>query len=66
MIYAKYLGTGEGIPDIPARNLTKEEYDALSEENKAALLTSGLYELAGKTGKKAQVVSDAKSAPTEE
>lgn len=44
-IYLRYLGTGAAIINVPARDLTFEEF----EKAQAAghdLLTSGLYELA--------------------
>lgn len=42
LIYLKYVGAGS-IPDIPARDLTKEEAGLHGIQR---LLSSGLYELA--------------------
>lgn len=40
----KYVGKqGEYLPGIPARNLTDEEWDELSKEERKAAVASGLY-----------------------
>jgi len=40
MIYLRYVGNGASLPDVPARDLTKEEAEKFSEK---FLLLSGLY-----------------------
>jgi hypothetical protein len=47
----KYVGNGAALPDVPARDLSKEDVQALAPEVglqvlTARLLKSGLYELA--------------------
>lgn len=42
---ARYIGDGASIPGIPARDLSAEEIAALSDEQRTALVTSGLYTL---------------------
>lgn len=45
-ISAKYTGeNGEHYMGIPARDLTEDEFDALSDENKATLAESKFYTL---------------------
>lgn len=44
MIAYKYIGKGDSIPNVPARDLTDEDMAALDAEQKAAMLASGLYE----------------------
>lgn len=46
-----YIGNGAALPDVPARDLTEDEVQALAPEVgikvlTARLLKSGLYELA--------------------
>jgi hypothetical protein len=50
----KYIGTGF-LPDIPARDLSDDEFNALTKEQQAAVLSSGLYQAAqpGRTAQKA-------------
>lgn len=42
MIYLKYIGAGSYLPDVPARDLTKEEAEY---HGVGRLLDSHLYEL---------------------
>jgi hypothetical protein len=45
---ATYVGTGVGyLNGIPARDLTEEEWAALTPEQQAEVKASGLYELEG-------------------
>lgn len=41
----KYVGAGDYILGIPARNLTNEEWSQLTPEQRAAAEASGLYEI---------------------
>lgn len=68
MAFAKYIGNGSYIVGVPARDLEREEFEALTGEEQAAVLASGLYEFAasGRTGKKDKEASSAKSVPAEE
>jgi hypothetical protein len=40
----KYVGDGEFLSGIPARDLTEAEWESLSKEQQKAALNSGLYE----------------------
>ena len=40
-VYAKYLGEGNFVPGVPARDLSRDEWDALTDEQRAAC--RGLY-----------------------
>ena len=42
---AIYVGAGNYLDGIPARDLTDEEYDALTREQKRDVRRSGLYEM---------------------
>lgn len=43
---ARYMGkAGEFVHGVPARHLSDEEYDALSTEQRAAVRSSGLYDV---------------------
>ena len=44
-IYAKYVGKGSFLFGLPARDITKDEFDGLSDDLKTALAGSGLYEV---------------------
>jgi len=44
----KYDGSGTYLHGVPARDLTKDDVDALSDEQKAELSKSGLYKKGGK------------------
>lgn len=54
-IYAKYNGAG-WLPEIPARDLTRAEWDALTDERKDAVLACGSYEV---------IQTKVKNAPTD-
>ena len=41
----KYIGKGSSIPNVPARDMSEAEFEALSGDLKAAALASGLYEI---------------------
>jgi hypothetical protein len=42
----KYKGDGsQYVPGVPARDLTTDEFKALSQEQQKAVLESGLYEM---------------------
>lgn len=43
--YIKYVGNGEAIPNIPARDMKKDEFMKLPEETRAIILACGLYEV---------------------
>ncbi len=45
-VYAYYVGDGEFFSGVPARNLTRWEWEALSPELQAACLKQKVYELA--------------------
>ncbi len=45
MVYARYTGNGEFYNGIPARDLSAEEYAALSEEQKALVDSGRVYEI---------------------
>lgn len=47
--YLKYIGAGSYLPDVPARDLTKEEAEY---HGAGRLLDSGLYELVEKPKEK--------------
>lgn len=59
----KYTGDGAYFHGVPARDLTDEEFAALPEAQRSALLTSGLYtqESAPTRGKKAPTVEPAEA-----
>jgi hypothetical protein len=42
----RYQGAGAYVSGVPARDLTDEEYAALSDELRERLTASGLYEIA--------------------
>lgn len=44
----KYDGSGDYVQGIPARDLTKDDVDALSDEQKADLSKSRLYKKGGR------------------
>jgi hypothetical protein len=46
----RYIGDGAYLPGIPARDLTDEDLAELTEEQRAAVAASAIYEDAG--GKK--------------
>lgn len=39
----RYRGNGDSLPGVPARDLTKDEFDALSDEQKELVRASGVY-----------------------
>ena len=43
MTKALYVGQGEFIPGVPARDLTEDEWLALDGDTQALALDSGLY-----------------------
>lgn len=43
--FIKYIGNGDYVMGIPARNLTTEEWETLPETTRQALLEQKLYEL---------------------
>lgn len=43
--FIKYIGNGDYVMGIPARNLTVEEWESLTEETRQALMAQKLYEL---------------------
>ncbi len=45
-VQARYTGAGEYYNGIPARDLPKEEYAALTDEQRALVDNGALYELA--------------------
>lgn len=45
--YMRYIGAGEFVQGVPARDLTRVEWDALDTDTQALVLALGLYELAG-------------------
>lgn len=57
-IFARYVGDGRFIFGVPARDLSRPDFDALTDDQKANVLASGLYELTEKpqqAKKKAEV-----------
>lgn len=44
----KYVGNGDHFVGIPQRDLTKDEFDALSDADKENVTKSGLYKKGGK------------------
>lgn len=44
----RYVGSGEHFVGIPMRDLTKDEYDALTDEQKSDVTKSGYYKKGGK------------------
>lgn len=55
-IYARYRGNGEFYPGVPARSLSREEYEALSAEEQALVSDGRIYEIKG--NKPVQEVND--------
>ena len=49
---ARYTGNGEYWSGIPARDLSPEEYDALSEDQRRLVDSGRLYEVAPETAPK--------------
>lgn len=43
--FIKYIGNGDYVMGIPARNMTVEEWEALPETTRQALMAQKLYEL---------------------
>ncbi len=41
----KYIGKGSFVQGIPARDLTKDEWDAFSKERQKSLVNAGLYKV---------------------
>lgn len=39
----RYIGEGAALPNVPARDLSEADVDALTIDDAAALLASGLY-----------------------
>lgn len=59
MPYLKYISvTQESLPDIPARDLSRDEFDGLSEDQRAAVLACGAYEVVKSTKQKDAPVTD--------
>lgn len=52
-IKVKYVGEGF-LSGIPARDLSEEEWAALSKEEQKLAISSGLYEVIKPAGKKAE------------
>jgi len=52
-IYAVYIGKGAYINGVPSKDLTKTEWLALSEEERALALKAKTHELKGKEVKHA-------------
>ncbi len=50
---ARYKGKGEYFGGIPARNLTDEEYDALTTEQKKTVRESDIYDVRSDTESRA-------------
>ncbi len=48
-VVAKYVGKGAYIDGIPARDMTSDEWDALSEEQRKKALDAGTHRLAKKS-----------------
>jgi len=44
----RYVGNGDHFAGIPMRDLSKEEFEALTDEQKADVTKSGLYKKGGK------------------
>lgn len=44
----KYVGDGTYLQGVPARDLTKEDVDQLSDEQKSDVTKSGLYKKGGR------------------
>lgn len=44
----KYIGGGDNFVGIPARDLTKDDFDALSDEQQKIVTKSGVYKKGGK------------------
>lgn len=44
--YANYRRPGEFVQGVPARDMTREEWEALPEELRVIALELGIYELA--------------------
>ena len=65
-VKATYVGEGEYLDQIPARDLTEEEFDALTIEQKYAVAKSGLYELEGGELPPLEDAAPVDEAPTEE
>lgn len=65
MATIRYKGDGsEFLNGVPAHNLTTEEYDALDNDQRAAVRASPLYDYA--SYRDAQKADDAKPAPKAE
>lgn len=45
-VKATYIGSGAFVMGIPARDISVEEWDAMSTETQAAIARCGLYEMA--------------------
>lgn len=44
---AKYVGDGAFLHGVPARDLDESEWDALTDEERAAAVERGLYRVSG-------------------
>ncbi len=51
----KYIGNGAFLQGVPTRDLTKQEWDALSKERQADLISLGLYAAPERPKRKARV-----------
>lgn len=62
----RYTGDGEFHSGIPARDLSRDEYDALDKEQRAVVRDSPLYDYAGYKDKAQAAKEGAASAPKDE
>lgn len=57
-LYVKYTGSGASYPGIPARDMTQEEYRALTAEQEKIVAHSDIYQIVRQ--KDAPVITSAK------
>jgi hypothetical protein len=62
---ATYTGAGNYLNGVPARDLTDEDWDALTPEQKAEVKASGLYELEGLEEEEEEAAEGGSEIPSE-
>ncbi len=59
-IYAEFKGGANYLPGIPARDLSKADWDALSKEDQEASIALGIHEVSSKKAVMAEEIIENK------
>lgn len=62
--FIKYIGNGDYVMGIPARNMTVEEWEALPETTRQALMAQKLYELSSEPASEPSATPALVASPT--